>query len=228
MPGDAGESGDPVESADPLDDLLARVEALARPGARTVIGIAGSPGSGKTTLARVLVERLNGRRPDSAASLPMDGFHLANATLDRLGLRDRKGSIETFDGWGFVALLERVRRETEHTVYAPAFDRRVDEGVAGGCAIPPEVSVVVVEGNYLLVDREPWSRVRDLLDEAWYCATPAEVRFGRLVDRHTRHGRTVDAAEAWARDVDGANAELIEASRARADLTVSGEHMLGR
>ena len=154
--------------------------------------------------------------------LPMDGFHLANATLDRLGLRGRKGAIETFDGWGFVALLERVRRETEHTVYAPAFERRIDEPVAGEIAIEPSARIIVVEGNYLLSDLEPWNRVRDLLAESWFCDTDESERMLRLVRRHTASGRTPDAAHAWATHVDGANARGIEPSRDRADLVVSG------
>ena len=136
----------------------------------------------------------------------MDGFHLANATLDRLGLRDRKGAIETFDGWGFLALLERVRQELDHVVYAPAFERQVDEPVAGEIAIEASARFVVVEGNYLLADAEPWRRVRGLVDEAWFCETDDLERTSRLVRRHTEFGRSPEAARAWATEVDGANA----------------------
>jgi pantothenate kinase len=152
----------------------------------------------------------------------MDGFHLANATLDRLGRHDRKGALDTFDGDGFVALLRRVRDERDRTVYAPSFHREVDEPVAGEIAVEPSHGVVVVEGNYLLVPEDPWGRVRDLLDEAWFCGTGAAERERRLVDRHTRHGRTVEAATAWAHEVDGRNALLVESTRSRADLVVSG------
>lgn len=210
-----------VESG--LDALVDRASALAIPGRRIVIGIAGSPGAGKTTLAKQLVTRINEASDATpAVYLPMDGFHLANATLDRLGLRDRKGAIETFDGWGFVALLERVRTELDHPVYAPSFERTVDEGIAGEVEIPVGAEIVVVEGNYLLVDREPWNRIPALLDESWFCAAGDDERLGRLVDRHTRHGRTPAEALAWASSVDGANALLIEATRSRADLVVSG------
>jgi pantothenate kinase len=197
--------------------------APRHPLARVMLGIAGSPGSGKTTLAIALVEELNRRQPGSAAHLPMDGFHLANSTLVRLGLHDRKGAIETFDGWGFLALLDRLRTERGHTVYAPSFHRVVDEGVAGEIAIEDSMRFVVVEGNYLLVDRQPWSDVRSRFDELWFCTTPEDERLARLVDRHTRHGRTPEAALAWATEVDGTNAVLIERSSTRADLVVSGE-----
>lgn len=212
-------AGPPLEA---LERLAARVRRDARSDGRYLLGVVGSPGGGKTTLATGLVERLNARDPGIAASLPMDGFHLANSTLDRLGIHDRKGAIDTFDGWGFLALLDRVRSETEHTVFAPSFRRAVDEGVAGEIAIEPSARIVVVEGNYLLADTEPWSLVRERLDAAWFCSTPADEREARLIARHVRGGRTVAAATAWARDVDGTNALLIEVTRGRADLVVSG------
>jgi pantothenate kinase len=206
-----------------IEALASRARALAEAsGGRVLVGVTGSPGAGKTTRARSVVAALNARDAASAAHLPMDGFHLANATLDRLGLRDRKGAIETFDGWGFVGLLERVHREVDHTVYAPAFERVVDEPVAGEIAIEPTARVVVVEGNYLLGDDEPWRRIRDLVDESWFCAADDAERMPRLVRRHTEFGRTPDAARAWAVEVDGANARRIDPTRVHADLVVSG------
>jgi len=208
---------------DDLDALARRALGLVRDGRRAILAIAGSPGAGKTTLARALVARVDALAgAGTAAYVPMDGFHLANATLDRLGRHDRKGAIDTFDGWGVLALVRRLRAETGHAVYAPSFDRAVDEGVAGAIAVEAGARLVVVEGNYLLVDEDPWALLRAEVDEAWFCATPGDERFARLVDRHTTGGRAPDAAEAWAREVDGTNAVLIEGTRGRADLVVAG------
>lgn len=206
-----------------IDDLARRALALAPDGGRAVLGVAGSPGSGKTTLARAVTERINALAGDGAAvHVPMDGFHLANASLDALGRRGRKGAIDTFDAWEYLALLQRLATVRGHVVYAPAFERSVDEPVAGAIAVGPETRLVVTEGNYLLVDAEPWDRIPSLLAESWFVATPAAERKARLVDRHTRHGRTPEAALAWARDVDGGNAAIIEPTRDRATLVVDG------
>ncbi|MGH1524597.1 nucleoside/nucleotide kinase family protein [Leifsonia sp. L25] len=203
--------------------LARRALLLAADGGRALVGIAGSPGSGKTTLARAVVDAANEQAGEPVtAYLPMDGFHLADATLEALGRHDRKGAIDTFDGWGFVALLERVLAEPDHPVYAPAFDRAVGEPIAGSLAVLPGTRLIVVEGNYLLAPSDPWSRIQALLAESWFVATPEEERVRRLVDRHTRHGRTPEAALAWARDVDGANARLIEPTAASATLIVDG------
>lgn len=202
---------------------LARDALAAASASRVLIGITGSPGAGKSTLATTLVAALNAEDgAGTAVHLPMDGFHLANTTLDRLGLRHRKGAIETFDGWGFAGLLERVRAETDHVVYAPGFERSVDEPVAAEIAIEPTARIVVVEGNYLLVDEGPWQQVGELLDEYWFIEATEEQRVRRLVARHTAFGRTPEAALAWALEVDGANARIIEPTVARADLVISG------
>ncbi|WP_104083273.1 nucleoside/nucleotide kinase family protein [Cryobacterium sp. Y11] len=214
---------DPPASAQ-LTELASRVIALLPEHGRILVGIAGSPGAGKTTLARRVVAKVNEQlgSESSAVHLPMDGFHLANATLDRLGRHDRKGAIDTFDGWGFVALLRRLLTEHDHTVYAPSFDRNVDEGIAAEIAVLPSARVVMVEGNYLLAGTEPWGLINTLLVESWFCQTSEPERLRRLVDRHERHGRSPEAALAWAESVDGANAVLIEATRARATRTIFG------
>ncbi|MER7046963.1 nucleoside/nucleotide kinase family protein [Streptomyces jumonjinensis] len=198
-------------------DLLDRARALAAPGRRRILGIAGAPGAGKSTLAAQLADALAGL----AVLVPMDGFHLAGATLERLGLTGRKGAADTFDADGYAALLTRLRAPAPGvTVYAPAFDRTLEEPVAGSIPVTPETPLVITEGNYLLHDDGPWARVRPLLDEVWYLDPAREARLRRLIDRHIRFGKERAHAERWAHGSDEANARLIALGRARADLIV--------
>ncbi|MER6993243.1 nucleoside/nucleotide kinase family protein [Saccharopolyspora hirsuta] len=199
-------------------ELVKRARALADSGQRRILGITGAPGAGKGTVAERVLQELDGR----AVIVPMDGFHLANAQLRRLGREDRKGAPDTFDAAGYVALLRRVK-DARETVYAPEFHREIEESYAGAIAVPPDVPLVITEGNYLLLDTPPWSAVRDLLDECWFLAPDDEIRVQRLVARHVSHGRTPVEAEEWVRRSDEANAALIAPTRARADLVVVGD-----
>lgn len=201
------------------DDLLARVHALAARGPRVVLGIAGCPGAGKSTLAGWLAARLTAAGLP-AAWVPMDGFHLADVELARLGRLDRKGAIDTFDADGYLALLRRLHAETAGVVYAPAFDRELEQPLAGAIAVPPSARVVVTEGNYLLVPDGAWRQVRGALTEAWFADADDDVRRERLVARHVRFGKAPDAARAWVSAVDEPNARLIAATRGAADLVV--------
>lgn len=185
----------------------------AAPG-RVIIGIAGPPGAGKSTVAAALVHELG----QGAVLVPMDGFHLSNQVLQSLGRRDRKGAPDTFDATGYVALLRRLRSPCADVVYAPVFRREIEEPIGAGIPVPPEASVVVTEGNYLLLDSHPWRQVRDLLDAAWYLEVDDAVRMKRLIARHVEFGKTPDAARAWAERSDQRNADIIAASAHRADL----------
>jgi pantothenate kinase len=184
--------------------------------ARRILGIAGAPGAGKSTFAR----RLVAASEVPAALVPMDGFHLADSALAALGLRDRKGAPETFDAWGYAALLRRLRT-AEEPVWAPGFERGLGQPLAGAIAVQPDVELVVTEGNYLLLDRPEWRAVRAELDEAWFLDVDDEVRRSRLVARHIEFGASPDAAELWVARVDEPNALLVAASRASADRVVS-------
>ncbi len=203
-----------------FDDLLARAASLVRPGHRALLGITGSPGAGKTTLAEQLVRRLNGDGPPWAAHVPMDGFHLADVELDRLGLGDRKGAPDTFDSAGYAALLRRLRDEEDGIVYAPGFERTLEQPIAGTIPVPRTARLIVTEGNYLLLEKGSWARVRPQLDEVWYCELEEDERVRRLVDRHERFGKDHDTAVAWVLGTDQRNADLVAGSRRRADLIV--------
>ncbi|NRR29060.1 nucleoside/nucleotide kinase family protein [Oxalobacteraceae bacterium] len=202
----------------PLFQLLATaLSSRPVPGRRFILGLVGAPGAGKSTVAQQLADALPGR----ALVVPMDGYHLANAELARLDRAGRKGAEDTFDSAGYVALLERLRRRPAgETVYAPAYLRELEEGVAGAIAVPEEIEIIITEGNYLLLDHGHWARVRPLLDAAWYVDVDGDLRRQRLAARHMRFGRSAEAAQAWVQLTDEPNARLIEASRARADLVL--------
>jgi len=209
------------DSGTTVDQAVERAVELARSSRRVVLGIAGAPGAGKSTLARRIVTAVDDRLgAGTAVQVPMDGFHLSNAALDALGRHDRKGAADTFDADGYVALVRRLVAADEDVVWAPDFDRRVDEPVAGSIAVPRATRLVVSEGNYLLDDTAPWSALPALFTETWFCAVADDVRLDRLVGRHMRHGRDHDAARAWAVEVDGVNAARVAPTVIRASRTV--------
>jgi pantothenate kinase len=203
-----------------FDDLVHRARALPQGGRRAILGITGSPGAGKSTLARRLVRELNGSGDPWVAHVPMDGFHLADAELERLGRRDRKGAPDTFDAAGYAALLRRLREETHDVVYAPGFERVLEQPVAGAIPVPPKARLVVTEGNYLLLETGAWARVRPRLDEVWFCELTEPERLRRLVARHEEFGKSHEEAVAWVMRSDQRNAELVATTRDRADLVV--------
>ena len=197
------------------DSYLERVENLIASGGRRILGLTGAPGAGKSTLAEALLEALPGR----AVVVPMDGYHLANVELARLGRAARKGAEDTFDSAGYVALLRRLRdQDPDETVYAPAFRREIEEPIAGAIPVLPDVPLVITEGNYLLLDRGHWAKVRGLLDEAWYVDVDPTLRQSRLVARHIAFGRDEQAARSWVASTDEPNAVLIDSTRERANV----------
>jgi pantothenate kinase len=202
--------------ADELTSLRAvcAVIAGARLGRRTIIGVVGPPGAGKTHLAAAL----GGALP--ATVVAMDGFHLPNRELTRLGRAGRKGAPDTFDGAAFVELVAALRA-ADRRVVAPTFSRRADASIPGAIVVEPSVETVVVEGNYLLLDEAPWSGIAPLLDVSMFVDTPPSVRRDRLLIRQERRFGDRDTARRWVEEVDEPNARLVEGTRSRAHHVVA-------
>lgn len=188
------------------------------PSRRYVLGIAGVPGSGKSTLAQLLCDEANARQPGTTRVVPMDGFHLSNDLLTRRGLVERKGAPETFDAKGYLGLLRRCR-DASFTGAIPTYDRRLHEPVISDKPehrVDVRTRLIIAEGNYLLLDVEPWRELRGLLDEVWFLRIGRETAKRRLLQRHLRGGKT--PAEAEQRCInDRVNSELILNRCSRAD-----------
>lgn len=193
------------------------VTNLASGATRTIIGIVGKPGGGKSTLSKYL---LKGCDENLVSVLPMDGFHLSNKVLKSLGRSDRKGAPDTFDVKGFANLLERVARDQSNPIYYPIFDRSIEESIAAQGVVLPSTRVVIVEGNYLMHDRDGWQEISPLLNQSWYAYLDEDIRISRLISRHIAFGKDPESAKAWAKGSDQANAELIEMSVARCDFLI--------
>jgi pantothenate kinase len=200
-------------------DVLQRAQALIASGQRKILGIAAAPGAGKSTLAQNLLQALG----DQAQIVPMDGFHLANSELQRLGRAGRKGAPDTFDAAGYVNLLRRIQsQQPGETVYAPEYRRELEEGIAGAIAIEAGTPLIITEGNYLLMEEGDWAAARGVLDEAWFLDIDSTVRQQRLLERHMRFGRSREAALEWIAVTDEPNARRIERTRHRADWQTFG------
>jgi len=192
-----------------------RANELIKRSGRVLLGLVGPPGAGKSTLAAALQAEFAA----VAQVVPMDGFHLANVELERLGRRERKGAPDTFDSAGYVALLRRLLAQSDdEIVYAPEFRREIEEPIAGAIPVFARTQLVITEGNYLLLDEGPWAEVKGLLDEIWYVDVDDALRVERLTQRHQQFGRSAEEAAAWVETTDEPNARLIAASRARASF----------
>ena len=202
-----------------LERAGALLEAAIVGGKRCILGLAAAPGAGKSTFAASLQQALGLR----ALVVPMDGFHLANSELQRLGRRQRKGAADTFDAAGYAHLMERLRSqpaESPELVYAPDFRRELEESIAGAIPVHARVALVITEGNYLLRQEPPWQRARAAMDEVWYLDVNDTLRRQRLLERHMRYGRTEAQALAWMEQSDELNAAQIRQTREYADWIV--------
>jgi len=193
------------------------VVEYAAASTRTIIGIVGKPGGGKSTLSKFL---LKGMDSTLVSVVPMDGFHLSNKVLKELGRSDRKGAQDTFDVNGFKTLIERTKLDNVDPIYYPIFDRSIEESIAAQGVVYPSPRVVIVEGNYLMHDRDGWQEISPLLDQSWYAFLEEDIRISRLISRHIAFGKDPESAKAWAKGSDQVNAELIEAGVGRCDFLI--------
>lgn len=197
-----------------------RALSLLREHRRAVLGIAGPPGAGKSSLARWLVGELAQAAQGDVAYLPMDGFHLADPQLVRLGLAHRKGAPRTFDADSFVALLTGVAREPEREWWGPGFDRSQEQTTPHAHWIPPQARLVVTEGNYLLLESRPWNALRQVCTEIWFVPVSRTAARRRLLSRARAGGRDPIAARRWVESNDLVNGRLVDATAYRADALV--------
>ncbi|CAN5360757.1 nucleoside triphosphate hydrolase [soil metagenome] len=216
-PGSALAGEAPLPTLDENADWLAAILKARYRGTRIIAGIAGPPGSGKSTLAEITVDRLNAAEPGIAAVLPMDGFHYDDSVLRDLGRFPRKGAIDTFDAGGFVHMVRRLKANAEDTIAVPVFDRSIEIARAGGRLIPLTTGIIVVEGNYLLIQRPPWTELRDLLDVTAFLATGVDTLRERLTKRWVDIGLTSEGIDRKLREVDLPNGLFILEESAAAD-----------
>jgi pantothenate kinase len=203
-----------------LESLVAVLLERAAATERLIVAVAGPPGAGKSTVSERLCVAINARDEGAAVVVPMDGFHLDNTILDRLDLRSRKGSPPTFDYTGFEALLRRLRDSREDIVI-PLFDRRLDLARAGAEIVKAGSRILLVEGNYLLLDEQPWNRLAPLLDLTIFLQVDRTELENRLVRRWIDLGHTVGSAQLRALSNDIPNAELVMGHSRPADFTIS-------
>lgn len=202
-----------------VEPIANEILKRAAGAARFVVAIAGPPGAGKSTLSDALAEALVARG-EKAAVLPMDGFHMDNAVLEEKGLLPRKGAPETFDVRAFLSTVQAVRAN-DGEVLVPVFDRSRELAIASSRIVAPETRMVLVEGNYLLLDEAPWNKLAGAFDFSIFINPGIEELERRLLKRWYDHGYEEEAAKRKAHGNDIPNAHRVVEHQRRADLVLA-------
>ena len=192
---------------------------------RYFLGITGGPAAGKSVLAENLSDEINIRTGDDlAAVIPMDGFHLPNNVLEERGLIQSKGAPETFDVDSFVELISQLHEFPDQNIMCPAYDRRTHDPVENAITIQPGNQLIIVEGNYLLLNVSPWNIIRSKMNEIWYIDTPLKTIKERLFHRHISGGASKNEAERKVVSVDLPNVELIKKTCSLVDKIICSDN----
>jgi len=203
-----------------LNGLAKLVVQNADGKTRYIVAIAGPPASGKTTLAQKLCDDINSKVSASpCVVVPMDGFHLDNETLDQMDIRHIKGAPQTFDAKGFVDLIQQIRLDNG-AVAIPEFNRKLDAVVLGDQSISHDHRIIVVEGNYLLLDESPWNQLKAMFDLSVMLKPEGKTLEKRLISRWEKHAHSEQEAKVRAYSNDIPNAKYALAHSMQADITV--------
>jgi pantothenate kinase len=201
------------------EDIAHVLRQKAQAHTRFIVGIAGPPGSGKSTMGETLRDALR-TQGESAIVVPMDGFHFDDAVLNARGHRPRKGAPFTFDVAGFEVLLKRVKAR-EPDIAIPVFDRTMELSRAAADIVTDEAKFILVEGNYLLLNQSPWDRLKPLFDFTIFLDVPEAELERRLMKRWLDLDFTEERARAWIASNDMPNIRTVRALSGEADSTIS-------